>query len=198
MASSSSSFTSTRTTTSQEDRKRLSWKERIFAPTLIAGVVGGGVGLLSKHRPTLGAANVSATYAANFSIVTASYCGAREFVRATRASGPDDLLNSAIGGFASGALLGRLQGGQVGAIKYSVIFAIVGTSIDFATLQLSSHLDKYRESMVGGNVKSEQKTGWLRLPEWSPIQVLDEEALAAKRAREEQLYGQRTIAEADS
>ncbi|KAF5175003.1 Mitochondrial import inner membrane translocase subunit tim17 tim22 tim23 family protein, partial [Thalictrum thalictroides] len=118
---------------------------------------------------------------------------AREFVRATRGSGPDDLLNSAIGGFASGALLGRLQGGQVGAIKYSVIFAIVGTSIDFAALQLSSHLDKYRDSMVGGNENSEHKRSWLRLPEWSPIQVLDEEALAAKRAREEQLYRQRTI-----
>lgn len=36
--------------------------------------------------------------------------GAREFVRASRTSKPDDLLNSAIGGFGSGALLGRLQG----------------------------------------------------------------------------------------
>lgn len=30
----------------------------------------------------------------------------------------------------------------------------------------------------------------LKLPEWSPIQVLDEEALAAKKAREEKLYSQ--------
>ena len=36
--------------------------------------------------------------------------GAREFVRRTRGTGPDDLLNSAIGGFGSGAILGRLQG----------------------------------------------------------------------------------------
>ncbi|KAF5183280.1 hypothetical protein FRX31_027134, partial [Thalictrum thalictroides] len=70
MASSSSSSNSS----SEEGQKRLSWKERIFAPTLIAGVVGGGIGLLSKHRATLGASNVSATYAANCSIVTASYC----------------------------------------------------------------------------------------------------------------------------
>ena len=36
--------------------------------------------------------------------------GAREFVRATRKTGPDDLLNSAIAGFGTGAILGRLQG----------------------------------------------------------------------------------------
>ena len=29
---------------------------------------------------------------------------------------------------------------------------------------------------------------WWSLPEWSPIQILDEEALAAKRCREQQLY----------
>lgn len=29
------------------------------------------------------------------------------------------------------------------------------------------------------------------MPEWSPIQVLDEEALAAKRAIEQQVYAQR-------
>ncbi|KAF9611679.1 hypothetical protein IFM89_034862 [Coptis chinensis] len=119
--------------------------------------------------------------------------GAREFVRASRASGPDDLLNSAIGGFATGALLGRLQGGQIGAIKYSVIFAIVGTTVDFAALQLTSHIQKYRESMDEEKKNSEQKTSWFRLPEWSPIQVLDEEALEAKRAREQQLLAQTTI-----
>lgn len=36
--------------------------------------------------------------------------GAREFVRVNRNSAPDDLLNSAIGGFGCGAILGRLQG----------------------------------------------------------------------------------------
>lgn len=36
--------------------------------------------------------------------------GAREFVRSTRKTGLDDLLNSAIAGFGTGALLGRLQG----------------------------------------------------------------------------------------
>lgn len=36
--------------------------------------------------------------------------GAREFVRVSRKSTSDDLLNSAIGGFGCGAILGRLQG----------------------------------------------------------------------------------------
>ena len=32
-----------------------------------------------------------------------------------------------------------------------------------------------------------------KLPEWSPIQVLDEEALAAKHARERKVYSQKII-----
>lgn len=36
--------------------------------------------------------------------------GARDYVGITRKTGPDDLLNSAIAGFGSGAILGRLYG----------------------------------------------------------------------------------------
>ncbi|XP_059660105.1 uncharacterized protein LOC132306650 [Cornus florida] len=160
------------------------WKERIIIPTLLAGIAGGGAGLVSKHRKVHGLANISATYATNFAIVTGCYCGAREFVRASRASTPDDLLNSAIGGFGTGAILGRFQGGQIGAIRYSILFAVVGTTVDFATLKLKPVLKRFRESKVGDNLK---------VPEWSPIQVLDEEALAAKKAREQQLYAQRNV-----
>jgi len=167
-----------------------SWKERIFIPTLLAGIVGGGAGLMSRHRKVHGLANISATYASNLAIVTGCYCGAREFVRATRKTGPDDLLNSAIAGFGTGALLGRLQGGQLGALRYSIVFAIAGTTADFAMLRLSPLLRSYSESIFGNNGSS-QKGDWLKLPEWSPIQVLDEEALAAKQAREQQLYAQR-------
>lgn len=51
-----------------------------------------------------------------------SYCffditGAREFVGASRKTGPDDLFNSAIAGFGSGAILGRLQGEIYGSIS---------------------------------------------------------------------------------
>ncbi|KAA8543514.1 hypothetical protein F0562_020991 [Nyssa sinensis] len=169
------------------------WKERILIPTLLAGIAGGCAGLLSKHRKVHGLANISATYASNFAIVTGCYCGAREFVRASRASRPDDLLNSAIGGFGSGAILGRFQGGQAGAIRYSIIFAVVGTTVDFATLKLKPVLNRYRESIVRDNERTQKNDGWLKLPEWSPIQVLDEEALAAKKAREQQLFAQRNV-----
>ncbi|KAK9281535.1 hypothetical protein L1049_004438 [Liquidambar formosana] len=169
------------------------WKERIFIPTLLAGIVGGGVGLVSKHRKVHGLANIAASYAANFAIVTGCYCGAREFVRATRHSEPGDLINSAIGGFGSGAVLGRLQGGQMGAVRYSIIFAAVGTTVDFATVRLRPILQSYSEYVFGDKESSQKNGGWLRLPEWSPIQVLDEEALAAKQAREKQLYAQRAL-----
>ncbi|CAN4113744.1 unnamed protein product [Withania somnifera] len=160
----------------------VNWKERLIIPTVLAGVAGGGAGLVSKHRKVYGLANICATYATNFAIVTACYCGSREFVRVSRTGKPDDLLNSAIGGLGSGAMLGRLQGGQLGAVRYSVIFAVVGTTADYATIRVKPALRSYYDSLVN------KKDDWLKLPEWSPIQVLDEEALAAKRAREEELY----------
>ncbi|KAH8517637.1 hypothetical protein Peur_048958 [Populus x canadensis] len=166
------------------------WKERMLIPTLLAGITGGGVGLVSKHRKVHGLANISTTYATNFSIVTGCYCGAREFVRVVRKSEPDDLVNSAVAGFGSGALLGRLQGGQFGAFRYSVIFAVVGTTVDFATIKLRPALSNFKESIFK---EKEKKPGWLKLPEWSPIQVLDEEALAAKEAREKELYARSAL-----
>ncbi|KAL6555642.1 hypothetical protein OROHE_007314 [Orobanche hederae] len=155
------------------------WKERILIPTLLAGFAGGAVGLLSKHRKIHGLSQISATYASNFAIVTGCYCGGREFVRASRTGKPDDLLNSMVGGFVSGAILGRLQGGQIGAVRYSFIFAAVGTAADYATLKMKPTItSKF----------TERKDSWFKLPEWSPIQVLDEEAVAAKRAREQKIF----------
>ncbi|KAJ8899400.1 hypothetical protein K2173_018374 [Erythroxylum novogranatense] len=168
------------------------WKERIFFPTLLAGFAGGGVGLVSKHRIVHGLPNISATYATNSAIVTACYCGAREFVRVNRRSDPDDLMNSAVAGFGTGALLGRLQGGQFGAFRYSIIFAVVGTTVDFAIIRLRAQLMRIKEDILGYR---EKEGGWFKLPEWSPIQVLDEEALAAKEAHEKQLYAQRAVCE---
>ncbi|TKY68656.1 Mitochondrial inner membrane translocase subunit Tim17/Tim22/Tim23/peroxisomal protein PMP24 [Spatholobus suberectus] len=167
------------------------WKPRIVIPTLLAGVAGAGAGLISKHRKTLGLANVCASYATNFAIVTGCYCGAREFVTATRKTGPDDILNSAVAGFGTGALLGRLQGGQLGAVRYSVIFAVVGTTADFAILKLKDAL-RERTKTIYQDIENLERSGtWLKLPEWFPIRVLDEEALAAKRAEEEQFLEQR-------
>ncbi|KAG6593015.1 hypothetical protein SDJN03_12491, partial [Cucurbita argyrosperma subsp. sororia] len=163
------------------------WKERIIFPTILAGFIGGGAGLVSKHRKVHGLANISATYATNLSIVAACYCGAREFVRVSRRSEPDDLMNSAIAGFGTGALLGRLQGGRLGSVRYSIMFTVAGTAIDYATLKLKPVFRSYKETIL------EESSSWMKLPEWSPIQVLDEEALAAKQAREQQLYAQRVL-----
>ncbi|XP_042442670.1 uncharacterized protein LOC122027729 isoform X1 [Zingiber officinale] len=49
------------------------WKKRIIVPTVLAGVVGGGVGLISKHRKALGVGTTAASFAANFAIVTGCY-----------------------------------------------------------------------------------------------------------------------------
>lgn len=71
-----------------------------------------------------------------------------------------------------------LLGGQAGAVRYSVIFAAVGAAVDYVTPKIKPFISKF----------AEEKDEWLKLPEWSPIKVLDEEAVAAKRAREEQIY----------
>lgn len=159
-------------------------KNRFVIPTILAGIAGAGVGLLSRHRKIHGVSAISSAYAANFAIVTGCYCGAREFTRVSRTGKPDDLLNSVIGGIGSGALLGRLQGGQVAAARYAVMFAAVGTSVDYAIVKLRPSLVKWYDSVIG----TKDKANWFKLPEWSPIRVLDEEALAAKRAREEKIY----------
>lgn len=74
------------------------------------------------------------------------------------------------------------SGGHIGAMRYSVIFAVTGTAVDYATLRLTPYFKRFKENVSGDEFK---------LPEWSPIQILDEEALAAKKAREQQLYAQK-------
>ncbi|KAL4573802.1 hypothetical protein LXL04_020619 [Taraxacum kok-saghyz] len=144
--------------------------------------MGGGIGAVSKHRKVHGLANMYATYATNLAIFLL-ITGAREIVKATRHSGPDDLIDSAIARFSTGALLGRLQGGRAGAIRYSIGIAIAGPGVDFVGIKLRPYLKEMYESVIGG----EMKDSWMRWPEWLPIQVLDEEAQAAKWAYEEQL-----------
>lgn len=88
-------------------------------------------------------------------------------------------------------LMFGILGGQLGAVRYSVIFAVVGSTVDFSILKLKPLLRDYMESMYQNNENSQKSSGWLRLPEWFPIRILDEEALAAKRAQEEQFLAQR-------
>lgn len=84
-----------------------------------------------------------------------------------------------------------ILGGQLGAIRYSVMFAVVGTTADFAILKLKDALRDHTKTIYQ-HIENSKKSGtWLKLPEWFPIQVLDEEALAAKRAQEEQFLQQR-------
>lgn len=77
-----------------------------------------------------------------------------------------------------------ITGGPAGAIRYSIGIAIVGTAVDFAAIKLRPIFKDMYDSVVAGD---EKKKGGFKWPEWLPIQVLDEEALAAKRAREEAL-----------
>ncbi|KAJ4894544.1 Mitochondrial import inner membrane translocase subunit Tim17/Tim22/Tim23 family protein [Raphanus sativus] len=153
--------------------------KRVLITTLLAGVIGGGAGLVSKHRKAY--PNIPTIYATNFAIVAGCYCGAREFVRITRRSAHDDVLNSTIGGLFSGALLGRLQGGPYGALRYSVIFAAMGTASNYAGHKAKEMLENYR------NKDS------IKLPEWFPVQILDEEALAKKKAREQKIFAERSF-----
>ncbi|KAL1225309.1 hypothetical protein V5N11_009823 [Cardamine amara subsp. amara] len=156
-----------------------SLSECFFIPTLLAGVSGGGTGLLSKHRKVH--PNIHVTYATNFAIVAACYCGARELVRVSRKSEHGDLMNSAIGGLFSGALLGRLQGGTRGALRYSIGFATLGTAFDYASLRAKPLLERVR------NIDS------VKLPVWFPIQILDEEALAKKKDQEQKLFAETAL-----
>ncbi|XP_076892773.1 uncharacterized protein LOC143544588 [Bidens hawaiensis] len=157
----------------------INWRTRVLYPTLLGGIVGGGIGWKVYDRALM------STYATNLAIVTGCYCGAREFVRVSRHSESDNLFDSAIAGFGTGAILGRLQGGVPGAIRYSIGVAIVGTGVDFAAIKLKPVFKNMYESVV--ITGDDKKKGGFKWPEWLPIQVLDEEALAAKRAREEAL-----------
>lgn len=85
--------------------------------------------------------------------------------------------------------IGKL-GGPVAAARYSIIFAVAGTTLDYATNELKVSLRDYTEATSEEKNKS---WSWLKLPDWSPIKVLDEEALAKKQAREKQLYAQRAL-----
>jgi len=85
----------------------------------------------------------------------------------------------------------EILGGQLGAIRYSVAFAVVGTTADFTFLKLKNALRDHTKTIYQDIENSKESGSWFKLPEWFPVQVLDEEALAAKRAQEEQFLQQR-------
>jgi len=67
----------------------------------------------------------------------------------------------------------------------------VGTAADFTYLKLKDALRDYTKTIYQDIENSKESGSWLKLPEWFPVKVLDEEALAAKRAQEEQFLQQR-------
>jgi hypothetical protein len=70
-------------------------------------------------------------------------------------------------------------------VKYAVTLAVAGTAMDYAAMKLSPQWRDWKEHL------SASMKEWFTVPDWSPIQVLDEEALAKKREREEMVFGQR-------
>lgn len=72
-----------------------------------------------------------------------------------------------------------------------MIFAVVGTTADYSILKFTDVLRDYSKRIYEDFENAKKNGNWLRLPEWFPIKVLDEEELAAKRAREEQFLAQR-------
>lgn len=72
-------------------------------------------------------------------------------------------------------------GGPQGALRYSLVFAAMGTACDYALLRAKPMLESFR------NKDS------IKLPEWSPIQILDEEALAKKKAQEQKIFPERVL-----
>ncbi|KAL2613410.1 hypothetical protein R1flu_025102 [Riccia fluitans] len=170
------------------------WASRIGYRTLYATAIGAGAGLSvgifkgTSYLRWMGSAS------ANFALITAGFCGAQELVREIRAADPDDPLNCIPGGLISGAALGRLHGGPARALPCALLFAVVGTGLQYGNSQLQEYrlrrfieiqnpeLVPMKETAIEPEVDVEK---W-KFPEWFPIQVLDEEA-ATKRKVEKEL-----------
>ncbi|KAL3679687.1 hypothetical protein R1sor_022643 [Riccia sorocarpa] len=169
------------------------WASRIGRKTLYGAGIGAAAGLSigafkgSSYLRWMGSAS------ANSALVTASFCGAQEVVREIRAAEPDDPLNCIPGGLISGAALGRLHGGPSRALPCALLFAVVGTGLQYGENLLQGYrLRRFmeirnpefvpeKETVIEPKVDGEK---W-KFPEWFPIQVLDEEAAAKRKAEKE-------------
>jgi len=135
------------------------------------------------------------------------HLGAQEISRELRASEPEDWVDSMLGGLASGAVLGRVQGGRSRALPMGILFAGVGTGLQLGVIQLreyrlrrlfnalpseSSSGDLHTEVGTTEDKENGQKESSWKLPEWFPIQILTEEE-AAKRALEKERKRQNTL-----
>lgn len=57
----------------------------------------------------------------------------------------------------------------------------MGTACDYALLRAKPMLESFRDMDS------------IKLPEWSPIQILDEEAIAKKKAQEQKIFAERSF-----
>ncbi|KAH7281685.1 hypothetical protein KP509_36G058300 [Ceratopteris richardii] len=149
----------------------------------IGALAGVGIGLYKRQNPFTWFTSMGA----NCAIATCCFCGFQELTRELRAADPDDWANSFLGGLASGALLGRLHGTGInfGALLLKeyrlrhLLAAQVSNEGDKATVSAS------KQSLLSALYNFE-------LPEWSPIQKLDEEE-AKRRLVERENQRRRTL-----
>jgi hypothetical protein len=141
----------------------------------------------------------------NFLVAATCFGGAQEISRELRASEPEHWLDCALGGLASGALLGHFQGGRARALPMGILFAGVGTGLEQGYIQYReyrirhflSSLPSESESLIAeptADVEEEKLGGdnsW-NLPDWFPIQMLSAEE-AARRALEQERKRQQTL-----
>lgn len=167
----------------------IGWGQRIASRTCAAAVVGAAVGAAVGASRGHGVVRWAGIVAANGAVATAGFCSAQELVRELRAAHPEDLVNCVLGGLASGALLGRLQGGPARALPSALLFAAVGTALQFGSVELREYrLRKFMESMTALEVPTAVEAPPLPLkdwqfPEWFPIQRLTEEDAAKREAQ---------------
>ncbi|CAM6087184.1 unnamed protein product [Calypogeia fissa] len=176
------------------------WASRIGYRTLYGAAAGTGSGLLVGIYKGSNIPKWMGSMGTNCALITLCFCGSQELVRELRASDPDDLENCVLGGLASGGLLGRIQGGPSRALPCALLFAAVGTGVQFGANQLKEYrLRQFLErTSTELRPKAEvketkpvvEKESW-KFPEWFPIQVLDEKAAAKRKTEQEEQFRER-------
>ncbi|KAG6555665.1 hypothetical protein Mapa_002901 [Marchantia paleacea] len=169
------------------------WASRISYRTLYATAAGAAAGFGVGVYKGAGYPRWMGIMSNNFALVTAGFCGSQELVREIRAADPDDPLNCVPGGLISGGVLGRFQGGPSRALPCALLFAVVGTSLQYVVNRLEDYrLRRFIEisnpELVPKNevvLEHKAETEKWNFPEWFPIQVLDEEAAAKRKAEKE-------------
>jgi len=182
------------------------WTSRIISQSLAAGGVGAVAGVLIGAVRGQPALRLGVTVGTNFLVVASCFGGAQEISRELRASKPEHWVDCAIGGLASGALLGHFQGGRSRALPMGILFASVGTGLQLGAIQYREYrIRHFLSTLPSGPLtaeshaevpavveqKSSEDNSW-RTPDWFPIQMLSAEE-AAKRAVEKEKKRQQAV-----